>query len=288
MPELPEVETIARDMRPHLQGAVIEAAKIFKPDILRNSKRPAFERALKGRLITRVWRRAKHLVLDLDDGNRVVIRPGMTGAMYAASRQPSAVKHDVLHLDLSNGRHVRYHDVRRLGGIFLLTPKQWGKYDAALGYEPLEAAFTGEALARVLSGSRAAVKKVIMDQKKVVGVGNIYASEALWMSRIDPSREARKITPAQAAELRDAIVDILERSIRGRGTTVRDYRTGTGEPGNFAGRLAVYERAGEPCLRCGTRIAMTHAIDARSSYFCPSCQRSRSTTPSRGRRRSRS
>jgi formamidopyrimidine-DNA glycosylase len=116
------------------------------------------------------------------------------------------------------------------------------------------------------------VKKVIMDQKKLVGVGNIYASEALWMAGIDPSREARKVKPAEAALLRDAIVDVLARSIKGRGTTVRDYRTGTGEPGNFAGRLAVYDREREPCLRCGRRIVMTHAIDARSSYFCPGCQ----------------
>ena len=270
MPELPEVETIARDMRPHLQGAAILSARIFKPDILRNAKRPAFEKGLAGRTITHVWRRAKHLVLDLDNGNRVVVRPGMTGAMLVGG---SKEKHDVMHLALSNRKLVRYHDVRRLGGIFFLTPTQWVAYDAALGFEPLEKTFTAEALLRILRRSKAAVKKVIMDQKNVVGVGNIYASEALWMAQIDPSREARKVRPEEAALLRDAIVEVLRRSIKGRGTTVRDYRTGTGEPGNYAGRLAVYDRQGEPCLRCGRRIIMTHAIDARSSYFCAGCQR---------------
>ncbi len=265
-------------MRPHLKGAAILSAHIFKPDILRNAKRPAFERGLTGRTITQVWRRAKHLVLDLDSGQRVVIRPGMTGAMYVkhgvrGKGYGVKDKHDVMHLELSNGKLIRYHDVRRLGGIFFLSPKQWAAYDAALGMEPLGKQFTAEALREILKGSKAAVKKVIMDQKKLVGVGNIYASEALWMSGIDPSREARKVKHAEALLLRDAIVDVLARSIRGRGTTVRDYRTGTGEPGSFQGRLAAYGREGEPCRRCGRRIVMTHAIDARSSYFCPGCQR---------------
>ncbi len=124
----------------------------------------------------------------------------------------------------------------------------------------------------MLTSSRAALKKLIMDQKRLAGVGNIYASEALWMSELDPSREGRRTRPAEAARLHAAIVEVLKRSIKGRGTTVRDYRTGTGESGTFQGRLAVYGRKGEPCLRCGRRIVMTHAIDARSSYFCPGCQ----------------
>lgn len=267
-------------MRPHLKGALIMSARIFKPDILRNVKRPAFEKGLTGRRILQVGRRAKHLVFELDNGSRVVIRPGMTGAMLVGresgiGHRESAGKrdpYDVLHLSLSNGKLARYRDVRRLGGIYLLDPKQWEKYDAAIGPEPLDKAFTPAAFLGILEGGRVAIKKAIMDQKKLAGVGNIYASEALWMSEIDPSREARTITPAEAERLHGAIVDVLRRSIRGRGTTVRDYRTGTGEAGTFQGRLAVYGREREPCLRCGRRIVMTHAIDARSSYFCPGCQ----------------
>jgi formamidopyrimidine-DNA glycosylase len=112
-----------------------------------------------------------------------------------------------------------------------------------------------------------------MDQRRLAGVGNIYASEACWIARIDPSRPARALTAADVARLHAAIVGVLARAIASRGTTVRDYRTGTGEPGGFQGRLAVYARAGEPCRRCGTRIALTHALDGRATYFCHRCQR---------------
>ncbi len=262
-------------MRPHLEGARIKTAKLFKPDILRGIRRPAFERGLSGRTVSAVGRRAKHIVVTLNNGLRMVIRPGMTGALLVEKRgvrTRERDKHDVLHLDLDTGERIRYRDVRRLGGIYLLTPAQWVKYDAKLGPEPLDPAFTPDALAAMLAQSRLAVKKAIMDQKRLVGVGNIYASEALWMAQIDPSRESRNVTREEAHRLHEAIVEVLTRSIEGRGTTFRDYRTGTGTPGNFQGRLAVYGREREPCLRCGRRIVMTHAIDARSSYFCPGCQ----------------
>ena len=277
MPELPEVETIARDIRPHLAGRTITAARVFKTDILKNSTRPRFERGVTGRKILAVSRRAKNLVLVLDDDRRIVIQPGMTGAMLV--ERPRTTHHaprttyDVIRLSLSSGKFAVYQDVRRLGRVYLFTPAQWAKHDAAIGPEPLDPAFSAGAFHAILKGSRLAIKKAIMDQRKLAGVGNIYANEALWVAGIDPSREARRIRPEESALLHGAIVRILADSIEGRGTTVRDYRTGTGEPGNFQGRLVVYERAGEPCLRCGRRIAQTHAIDARSSYFCPGCQR---------------
>jgi formamidopyrimidine-DNA glycosylase len=270
MPELPEVETIAADVRPHLQGATIRRARILKPDVLRRIRRPAFERGVSGRRVVTVGRRAKHLVLTLDDDARVVIQPRMTGAMLV---DDAPDPYTVLRLELASGKVVRFRDVRRLGAIFLLLPAAWRRYDAAIGPEPLEPAFTAERLAAALEGTRAAVKKAIMDQKRLAGVGNIYASEACWIAGVDPSRPAHRLTPVEVARLRDAIVDVLARSIRNRGTTVRDYRTGTGEPGDFQGRLAVYDRAGEPCLRCGTRIALTHTLDGRSTYFCYRCQR---------------
>ena len=276
MPELPEVETIARDIRPHLKGRTIASARVFKADILKNSTRPRFEKGVSGRRITAVGRRAKNIVIELDDQRRIVIQPGMTGAMLVEKPDPRRTTHDpydVIRFSLSSGKTAVYRDVRRLGRVYLFTPKQWAAHDAAIGPEPLDPAFTAEAFHAILARSRLAIKKAIMDQRMLAGVGNIYANEALWVAGIDPSREARHIKPVEAALLRDAIVTILADSIEGRGTTVRDYRTGTGEPGTFQGRLVVYERAGEPCLRCGRRIAQTHAIDARSSYFCPGCQR---------------
>ena len=178
----------------------------------------------------------------------------------------------MLDLLLDSDRSVFYRDVRRLGAIYLLNEEQWRRYDAAMGPEPLERIVTAERLAKILAGGKLAIKKAVMDQRRVAGVGNIYANEALWMARIDPSRESRRITPAEFEALHGAVVEVLRRSIKGRGTTVRDYRTGTGEPGTFQGRLAVYGREGEPCHRCGRKVVLTHAIDARATYFCPGCQ----------------
>ncbi len=271
MPELPEVETIARDLRPHVTGALIEAVRVHKADVLRNSKPPAFARALTGRRIARLERRAKHLVFLLDSGLRMVIQPRMTGSL-CVTRRRTRDRYAVLEFPLDGGRVLTFRDVRRLGAVLLLTPVRWKAYTARIGPEPLERGFTPARMAEVLAGGRLAVKKAIMDQRRLAGVGNIYANEALWIARIDPSRPAAKVRPAEVERLHGAVVDVLRRAVRGRGTTVRDYRTGTGGPGSFQGRLAVYERAGEPCLRCGRRIALTHAIDQRATYFCPWCQ----------------
>jgi formamidopyrimidine-DNA glycosylase len=279
VPELPEVETIAADVRPHLTARVVVAARVLRPDVLRGVGRARFERALAGRLVTAVRRRAKHLVLELDDEHRVVIQPRMTGSLIVRDAGPprrTAARdpYDVLHIDLDSGARVAYRDVRRLGAIFLLDPPAWARYDAAIGPEPLEAAFTAERLAAILGRAGLAVKKALMDQRRLAGVGNIYANEALWLAAVDPSRPASSLRADEVERLHRAVVGTLARSIRGRGTTVRDYRTGTGQPGTFQGRLAVYQRAGRPCPRCGggKRIALTHAIDGRATYFCPGCQ----------------
>lgn len=271
MPELPEVETIARDLRPHVTGARIGTVHVNKPDVLRNSRPRAFARALEGRRITELERRAKHLVFLLDDGLRMVIQPRMTGSLSVTGRR-TRDPYAVLEFPLDGGRVLTFRDVRRLGAVLLLTPARWKAYTARLGPEPLERGFTPARMAEALAGGRLAVKKALMDQRRLAGVGNIYANEALWIARVDPSRPAAGLRPAEVARVHRAVVDVLRRAVEGRGTTVRDFRTGTGGPGTFQGRLAVYERAGQPCLRCGRRIALTHAIDQRATYFCPWCQ----------------
>jgi formamidopyrimidine-DNA glycosylase len=271
VPELPEVETIARDIAPQVAGARIGTVRVHKADVLRNSKAPAFARALEGRRITKLARRAKHLVFLLDDGLRMVIQPRMTGSL-SVTKRPTRDPYAVLEFSLDGGRVLTFRDVRRLGAVHLLSPTKWQAYTARIGPEPLERGFTPARMADVLAGGRLAVKKALMDQRRLAGVGNIYANEALWIARIDPSRPAAGLRPAEIARVHRAVVDVLRRAVNGRGTTVRDYRTGTGGPGTFQGRLAVYERAGEPCLRCGRRIALTHAIDQRATYFCPWCQ----------------
>ena len=271
MPELPEVETIARDIAPQVTGARIGPVRIHKSDVLRNAKPAAFARALEGRRIAALTRRAKHLVFLLDDGVRMVIQPRMTGSL-SVTRRPTRDPYAVLEFPLDGARRLTFRDVRRLGAVLLLSPARWASYEARLGPEPLAPDFTPTRLAAALKGGRLAVKKALMDQRRLAGVGNIYANEALWIARIDPSRPAAGLRPAEIARLHRAVVDVLRLAVEGRGTTVRDYRTGTGGPGNFQGRLAVYERAGKPCLACGRRIALTHAIDQRATYFCPWCQ----------------
>jgi formamidopyrimidine-DNA glycosylase len=277
VPELPEVETIVRDLRPRMVGRRIASATLAKTDVLRKITKPALLRALAGARVTAVTRRAKHAVFHLSGERRLVIRLGMTGALVVYDRPltPSEAKYAVLVLELGprpGTRRLVYRDVRRFGSIWLLDDTGWARYESRLGPEPLDPAFTSAELAKQLAGSRAAVKKVIMDQAKVVGVGNIYANEALFAARIDPSRPASSLTDREIRALHRAIVAILERAIKAEGTTFRDYRTGTGQPGSFQLRLNVYGRGGEPCRRCGRRLVTTHSIDARATTMCAWCQ----------------
>jgi formamidopyrimidine-DNA glycosylase len=178
----------------------------------------------------------------------------------------------VLRARLDDGRELVYRDVRRIGKLLLLDARSWRRYTEAIGPEPLDPDFTPERLGAALGQSRQAIKKVIMDQGHLAGVGNIYANEALFAAGIDPSKAARKLTPDDHRRLHREIQRILRAAIDSNGTTVRDYRTGTGEHGNFQLELLVYEREGEPCRRCGTRLAGTHAIDGRITVFCHRCQ----------------
>ena len=274
MPELPEVETIVRDLRPRMVGKRITAATLSKTDVLRKVSKPALLKFLRGSRITAITRRAKHAIFHFAGGRRMVIRLGMTGALVVYNRPltPDEAKYSVLVLELTSRSRFVYRDIRRFGAIYLLDQPAWTKYDARLGPEPLDPAFTPEVLGAQLAGSRAAVKKVIMDQAKVVGVGNIYANEALFTARIDPSRPASALDEREIRALHRAIVAILERAIKAEGTTFRDYRTGTGQPGSYQLRLNVYGRGGEPCRRCRHRLVTTHSIDARATTMCPWCQ----------------
>jgi formamidopyrimidine-DNA glycosylase len=273
MPELPEVETIVRDVRPALVGRRIVRATLSHDDVLRGTTRRRLIRRLTGATILRVVRRAKHAVLELDVG-RLVIQPGMTGSLmvYRRRLRPDESKYAVLRAKLDNGRELVYHDVRRLGTLLLLNEKDWERYNRAIGPEPLDANFSAERLGTALRSSRQAVKKVIMDQRHLAGVGNIYANEALFAAGIDPSKPASHLRPDDHRRLHTEIRRVLTAAVRSNGTTFRDYRTGTGEPGSFQLELLVYGREGEPCRRCGTRLTGTHAIDARISVFCHRCQ----------------
>jgi formamidopyrimidine-DNA glycosylase len=154
-----------------------------------------------------------------------------------------------------------------------MGPERFESHVRGLGVEPLDPTFTAEHLSGILRGSRQAVKKVLMDQRLLAGIGNIYANEACWRAGVDPSRSARSVGPEEVVRLRDGIVGVLEASIEARGTSFRDYRDATGGRGDFERSLAVYGRGGEPCARCGARLVETHAIDGRSTVLCAGCQR---------------
>ncbi len=274
MPELPEVETIVRDLRPRLVGRTFGAVSLSHDDVLRGTTRRRLLGRLRGATVHGLTRRAKHAVFDLGE-RRLVVQPGMTGSLLVHDRplSPDQRRYAVLTAELDDGRRMVYRDVRRLGTLLLLDERAWRAYDRAIGPEPLDAAFTADDLRRILTRSRQAVKKVLMDQRHLAGVGNIYANEALFAAGVDPSRAARSLSPAETRRVHGEVRRILAAAIASQGTTFRDYRTGTGEPGNFQLELFVYGREGEPCRRCRTRLAGTHAIDGRITIFCYRCQR---------------
>ena len=273
MPELPEVETIVRDIRPALVGRRIGRVRLSHDDVLRGVTRRRLVRRLTGSTIRSISRRAKHAVLELDTA-RLIVQPGMTGSLivHRGALDPDEARYAVLRAELGRGEELVYRDVRRLGTLLLLNPREWARYTSAIGPEPLDSDFTVEQFASILSRSRQAIKKVIMDQRHLAGVGNIYANEALFAAGIDPSKPARELTAVNHARLHAEIRRILTAAIVSNGTTFRDYRTGTGEPGNFQLELQVYGREGEPCRVCGTRLTGTHAIDGRITVFCHRCQ----------------
>jgi formamidopyrimidine-DNA glycosylase len=273
MPELPEVETMVRDIRPALIGRQLGRVSLSHDDILWGVSRRRLIRDLSGATVRGVTRRAKHAVLDLGD-ERLVVQPGMTGSLIVYDRllTPEERRYAVLRAPLDDGGELVYRDVRRIGKLRLLDQRGWHRFSDTIGPEPLADDFTPEGLGEVLRTSRQAVKKVLMDQRHLAGVGNIYANEALFAAGIDPSKPARKLGPDDHRRLHAELRRILQAAIDSSGTTVRDYRTGTGEPGSFQLELLVYGREGEPCRRCGTRLTGTHEIDARITVFCHRCQ----------------
>lgn len=283
MPELPETETIARDLDAMIAGARITGVAVRRPDVLREADAAGFSAALTQGTVRRVWRRAKLIVLDVGESAeaasapawRVVVQPRFTGGVVVDDGTLDAVEREYVcvSLTLADGRLVHYRDVRRLGTVALMGEARFAAYTAALGPEPLDPALTTDAFSAFIRSSRVPIKAALMDQKRLAGVGNIYANEALWHAGIDPSREAGALTEREYAAVLQALRRVLTASIAARGTSFRDYRDARGERGAFVEQLAAYGRAGLACTRCGRRLVGTHAIDGRSTVFCAHCQR---------------
>jgi formamidopyrimidine-DNA glycosylase len=213
-------------------------------------------------------------VFDLGE-QRMIVQPGMTGGLLVHPRKPTgdAARYNVLTIRMDDGRYLAYEDVRRLGTILLVNAREWERYHQSIGPEPLDSNFGPEEFAATLHGTRQAIKKALMDQRLLAGVGNIYANEALFAAGIDPSRPATSLDRGEFHRLYTELRRILEAAVASQGTTIRDYRTGTGDPGNFQLELLVYGREHQPCRTCGTRLVGTHDIDARITVFCYRCQR---------------
>jgi formamidopyrimidine-DNA glycosylase len=274
VPELPEVETIVRELRPALVGARLTHPRLHATDVLRRVTPRRLLGTLRGNRVLDVTRRAKHVVFRLAGGHRLVIQPRMTGSLVVYGGRPprGARRYAVLEASLGRRGVFLYRDVRRLGTVWLLDEAGWQAYSARIGPEPLAPDFDTARFADCLSGTRQAIKKVLMDQRRLAGVGNIYANEALFQARVDPSLPAHRLSPDAVRRLYGAVQHVLSEALHHKGTTLRDYRTGTGERGEHQHALLVYGRGGEPCVRCGTRLATTHAIDGRATTFCYRCQ----------------
>lgn len=275
MPELPETETIARDLDRAITGSRIIDVRVKRADVLREVDARQLRRRVLGVAIDHAWRRAKLIVLDLSSSDRIVVQPRFTGALLIddGALPENERRYSTVEFVLEDARSLHYRDIRRLGTVSVMDERRFARYSDGLGDEPLDSVFTVERLSAILRASRQAVKRVLMDQRRLVGVGNIYANEALWRARIDPSRPAATLSPADATRLHTELRAVLTEAVAARGTSFRDYRDASGARGSFADRLQAYGREGERCVRCGRTLVSTHAIDGRSTVFCWQCQR---------------
>lgn len=274
MPELPEVETVARDLARQLEGhRIVAVERLDWPRMVEVPADPAgFAAALAGRTIVAVGRRAKWLLLHLDADLTLALHLRMSGAVYVPPADEAPDKHVHLIVRLDDGRALYFRDMRKFGRARLLDAAGLAALDAAHGPEPLEEAFTPAVLAERLAGRSTRLKPLLLDQAVVAGLGNIYVDEALWLSRLHPERPAAGLGRKEVEALHAAIREVLTLSIARRGSTFRDYRTGYGEAGGNQAFFNVYARGGEPCPRCGGPISRT-LLAQRGTHYCPSCQR---------------
>ncbi|AGA31814.1 Formamidopyrimidine-DNA glycosylase [Thioalkalivibrio nitratireducens DSM 14787] len=271
MPELPEVETTRSGLEPHLQGRRIRELVVREPR-LRWPVPPELPAMLSGRQVRRLDRRAKYLLLGTD-GPGVLLHLGMSGSLRRCLPDAPLRPHDHLSFRLDDGFEIRLHDPRRFGCCLPLPdPPRLHPLLSTLGPEPLGDAFDGDYLHYLSRGRRAPVKAFIMDQQVVVGVGNIYASEALFLAAIRPGRAAGRVSRAEYRALATSVRSVLARAIAEGGTTLRDFVREDGTHGYFRQRLRVYGREGQPCVSCATPIR-TRRIGNRASSYCPACQR---------------
>src|SRR3954466_3459190 len=281
MPELPEVETVARDLRQRILGATISGARCSWSRTLRTHTPEAFEEAIAGRVVEAVGRRAKLIVVELSGDAALTIHLKMTGQLFVVPAEAPQDPYVRLVLELADGREVRFRDIRKFGrvGLYgrdpvtgeLVTEVGGAAVFGAFGPEPLDAAFDVRAFRQRLRRRKGRLKPLLLDQSFLAGVGNIYADEALWAARLHPLRTAATLRPADERRLWSEIRRILAEAVIRRGSSIDDYTAPEGD-GEMQDHLAVYQRTGEPCLRCGRPIRRI-VVGGRATHFCSWCQR---------------
>jgi formamidopyrimidine-DNA glycosylase len=274
VPELPEVETVRSRLEPLLVGRELRAVEILDGRLTRPFEPSAVAAELEGERVGAVERRGKYLIFRFESGRVLLIHLRMTGSLLVARGEDlpeDPHRRAVVRLD--DGSDVAYRDVRRFGTWLLLEPGELDEYlGARLGGEPLVHTFTARALGKRLAGRRAALKALLLDQRVLAGMGNIYADEALWYASLHPLRPGADLSPEELRALHAGVRRALRKGIARQGATLRDYATPDGGRGSMQDEFVVYGRAGEPCLRCGTPIEKTR-VAGRGTWFCPGCQR---------------
>jgi len=282
VPELPEVETVVRDLARLVTGATITGANVFRERNLATPDAPSFADAVRGRRILGTRRRAKWIIVELSGGILLLVHLRMTGQLLVL---PAATERDPyirLSLALDDSREIRFRDVRAFGRVALVAQRADGEAASDLdphspplladhGVEPLAAAFTTEALRSLIAHRGTRIKSLLLDQRCIVGIGNIYADEALWRAKIHPLTPASALRPVQIDALHLAIVGVLSEAVAARGSSINDYTAPDGD-GEMQERLDVYQRTGEPCHRCGAAIVRS-VVGGRGTHVCRTCQR---------------
>ena len=273
MPELPEAETIVRGLRPAVVGESIRRVEVLHADILRQPK-SRFSRYVRRRRIDGVERRGKNVLLLLDGGWLIAVNLGMTGRLLPFSDPPrgdARPGHPAVRFRFESGALLVFDDTRRFGTIEALTTSEWAARADRMGPEPLDPAYRARDMLAGLRRSRSPVRSWLIDQKRIAGVGNIYANEALYLAGIHPQREALSVAPDEAEALYRSLKSVLRDAIRAGGTTIRDFRNAEGDEGEYAKRLQVYGRDGAECMTCGESVRRV-VFGNRSAFYCPACQ----------------
>jgi len=276
MPELPEVETVRRGLAMALEGKRLSRVEVRRPD-LRHPFPERFAERLKDRRIRSFRRRAKYLLLGLDSGEDWLVHLGMSGRMLVGQGWPNELDaHDHVVIGADDGTVVRFNDARRFGVMDLIAAGETEAHPLikGIGPEPLDASFDGAALARRLKGKAAPIKAALLDQRVVAGIGNIYASEALFRAGISPTRKAGTIQGERADKLAAAVKAVLDEAIKAGGSSLRDHRQTSGELGYFQHSFKVYGKDGKPCPVCRSKTGIRHLVQSgRSTFYCAKCQR---------------